>query len=371
MQPAILLRSLALPLRTAPLLLIAVFSVLLILAMKASLLGIPLGLLLLTGFFNYAFILVDGIADGAQEPPVLSIEMMNPVSGQRALMVLVIVIIVFFASSAATYWLGAWFATVCALVVAATLPAIVAVQAATGSALQALNLRTCLRLIARLGGDYALIVALVAFATVVSTYVASKDLLPRIALVALFMYFWLAVFALIGTVLFARRADLGMDDALEPEVDAVESDRELERAHDRLIDRIYAQWRGGAQGNAWKTVSAQFEQSADPLAELRWLYARIAQWPDPRLANRLARELLPRLLAMRHNGEALDMVRARLRTDGDFRPQTSNDLLSLIRLARDAGDRPTARALLRDFERFYPQDAGQPAAALLTRQLER
>ena len=47
--------------------------------------GIFLGLLLLSWFFKYCFILLDAIVTGAHEPPVLSIEMVNPVDEQRPL----------------------------------------------------------------------------------------------------------------------------------------------------------------------------------------------------------------------------------------------------------------------------------------------
>lgn len=162
MQPATAVRFLAIPLRAAPLMLIAIFSALLVLAAKATLLGLPLALVLLSGFFNYAFVLLDCVADGVKEPPVLSIEMMNPIGGQRSLMLLVVVVSVFFLSSAAIYWFGIWFAVAMGAACAIVLPAMLAVQGATGSVAQSFNLLTCLRLIGRLGADYALILASIA-----------------------------------------------------------------------------------------------------------------------------------------------------------------------------------------------------------------
>jgi hypothetical protein len=43
----------------------------------------------------------------------------------------------------------------------------------------------------------------------------------------------------------------------------------------------------------------------------------------------------------------------------------------MARVARDGGDRPTARALLRDFPRIFPNDPLQPAADELNQQLQR
>jgi hypothetical protein len=46
---------------------------------QGALLGIVLALLLLIWLFNYAYVLLEQIANGAREP-VLAIEMMNPVN---------------------------------------------------------------------------------------------------------------------------------------------------------------------------------------------------------------------------------------------------------------------------------------------------
>lgn len=370
MTPARTLRYLTIPSQAAPALLIVVFSALLTLATKAWLLGLPLALLLITGFFSYAHLLLDRLADGIPEPPVLSIEMLNPVGSARTLMLLFCAGIAFFLSGAASRWLGTVPAVLVALLFAVALPAMIAVQAVTGSAVQTLNLGVGVRLAQRLGRDYLLIAACFVLAGAIGSVVVAANGLPLIVRLAFGMYLWLALFALIGGVLHERRDDLGLHEVAEEIDDAATSDA-LERERTRQIDLIYASWRGGAYQNAWKAITTQLEQSTDPLSELRWLYERIARWPDPRLANRLAGELLPRLLALRHTGEALDMTRARLATDADFRPGNSNDLLTLARLARDAGDKPTARVLLKDFARFYPNDQSQPAADVLARQLER
>ena len=143
------------------------------------------------------------------------------------------------------------------------------------------------------------------------------------------------------------------------------------RERDRQVDRIYAEWRGGAHRNAWFTVLKQVEAAEDPVAELRFLYDRIALWPEPGLANRLAQELLPHLLRERRLGEALKLTATRLQVDEDFRPRTGADALRLAQLARDGGERPTARLLLEGFDRHYPDDPGLALAKELQQQLQR
>jgi hypothetical protein len=85
----------------------------------------------------------------------------------------------------------------------------------------------------------------------------------------------------------------------------------------------------------------------------------------------LAQELLPHLLAARRTGDALNIVRSQLRADERFRPLASTDTIKLIELARDAGDRRTARMLLADFSNRYEDQVAQRIAAQLAQQLER
>jgi hypothetical protein len=152
---------------------------------------------------------------------------------------------------------------------------------------------------------------------------------------------------------------------------AARADQERLQDRERQVDRIYAEWRGGAHKNAWLTVLKQLEGAKDPVAELRWLYDRILQWPDPRLANRLAQELLPHLLAARRLSEALRLTAERLKIDVNFRPLSGADAIRLAELARDGGERPLARSLLEGFDQHYPNDTGQALAQDLVRQLMR
>ena len=78
-------RYLALPLRSASFVLVAIFSVLIAFAASGGVLGIPLAAIISSWFLKYAFALLDRVADGETEPPVLSYEMVHPLSEQRPL----------------------------------------------------------------------------------------------------------------------------------------------------------------------------------------------------------------------------------------------------------------------------------------------
>ena len=78
-------RYLIMPLETAPLLLAGIFALLLAFAHLAGLYGIPVGVILTSWFFKYCFALLDAVIAGDKEPPVLSYEILDPLTRKRLL----------------------------------------------------------------------------------------------------------------------------------------------------------------------------------------------------------------------------------------------------------------------------------------------
>lgn len=375
------LKYLLVPLRGAALVLIVSFSLLLLIAANGGLLGLPLAMLVISWFCKYGFAVLDQVADGVDQPPVLSYEMLNPANESRPLGLLLVIAVFYFGSEALRPSLGGDVVTMLRAAGLLLVPAIIMTQAATGF-VQSLNPVVLLQIIVRVPGSYALILAVLAgawwLATMLVTWLPAAELplsieipLPEGVRLALLMYAWLASFAMIGGVLYVRRRELGHEPSHSPEREAEKADRERQREIDQLIDRIFAEWRGGAYGNAWRTIEKHLNDSPRPSEELRDLFARASQWPDQRLAYRLAQELIPQLLAARRTGDALNIARAQLQADANFRPIASVDTIKLIELARDAGDRRTARTLLTGFAERYEDDVAQRIAGQLARQLER
>ena len=172
-------------------------------------------------------------------------------------------------------------------------------------------------------------------------------------------------------VLYERRLDIGLEAAHTPERDESKVARDLDRERNRLMDRIYAEWRGGAHVNACKTITEVLDGSTDPSRELEWMYEKTASWPDARLANQLVQAWLPLLFDAKRHGRALEVIKQRLSVDSTFRPATTNELLRCARLARDGGEPRIARQLLAEFEQRYADDPLLPVARDLIRQLER
>lgn len=69
---------------------VIVFALLLAIAAKGGLFGIPLAFIVTSWFFKYAYILFDHTVWGFAEPPALDIKMLNPLDEQRPLAQLII-----------------------------------------------------------------------------------------------------------------------------------------------------------------------------------------------------------------------------------------------------------------------------------------
>jgi hypothetical protein len=381
MQATEVLKFLLIPLRGASIVLIALFSILLLIAAAGGLLGLPLALIVVSWFFKYGFALLDQVADGVNEPPVLSYEMVNPANESRPLGLLLVVAVYYGVTEALGRWLDGGTMTVVRGAGLLSLPAIIMAQA-TGGFMRSLNPVVLWQIVTRVPGSYALILAVLAafwwLARMLVTWLPAAELpfsiaipLPEGVRIAVLMYAWLACFAMMGGVLFVRRVELGFEPSHSPERDAEKAQRERQREIDHLVDRIFAEWRGGAYGNAWRSIEAHLQKSPRSSDDLRELLQRAAQWPDRRLAHRLAQEMLPQLLVARRTGDALNVVRTHLQLDVNFRPLASADAIRLIELARDAGDRRTARMLLVGFADRYPDAVAQRIAEQLALQLQR
>jgi hypothetical protein len=357
---------------------VALAGALMTVAFKVGIFGIALFLIMLTWFFRYGLLMMEYTAWDGKEAPVLEVEMLNPLEQAKSGILLFITGVFFAIYYAAQYWsfklLGTRvFGVVVGLAAVGLLPAIAAVQVAKDRALQALDPRDWFHLIRWMKTDYLLVLAciliywLFAYILLVTPL---GDVVPLFFLIVALMFGWLAVQALLGGAIRERRIS-DPDDSPVERFDEGPSQLEIERRRELKIDRIYGEWRSGAQKNAWQTLMREVEESGDAIAELRWMIERFASLDEPRLLNRVVQELVPRLIAISRFSEAITLTRQRLAADPDYRPVTATETLRIARIARDGGDRPTARALLRDFPRIFPNDPLLPAATELARELQR
>lgn len=315
-----LTRFLLIPLRPAALLTIAVLGAVLAVSLRAGVFGIPLVLILLGWTFKYSFAFLDRLVAGDRDAPVLSVEMIVGSFGEaRSLLPLIIVAFAFFASGAGAFFAGPVLAALAATLLLAWLPAVLAVQGWTGRLAHSLSPRTCATMVRVLGSDYAWVVGstlAVAVVCVVIPQIAGD--VPAMIRIALLLYAWLALVAVTGAAVHRKHTVLQQEIPLVVGELRDCSPEEVRRLRERWLDSVYAAWRSGADDNAWRLVSDGIDNTQDALEDFRWLYARLAQWEPTPFSNRVARDLLARLLSANREGEAVRLVKERLAIDPGF-----------------------------------------------------
>jgi hypothetical protein len=348
---------------------IVVFAILLSLAVNAGLFGLPLGLILLSWFFKYAYILFDHVVRGVDDPPTLDIEMVNPLNEQRPLALLAIVLLLYAAIALTAAVLPGAVRIVLALMAMACVPACIALLGLESNLFKALNPVALIHLVRGLGMLYGAVLGLILI------YVLLLGLVERSGLwlpgrVAIEMFAVLSLFSSLGGALYERRHELGLETWHSPERTAdLERAAELKRS-EAIVTEAYGLVRVGAHAKAGQMLKDWLAARNQAVEDYRWLCGRVAAWSDPRYANRLTEEWVERLLTLKRNGEALDVVGERLRLDPTFRPKSAAATLQVAQLAAQGGGaRPLARILLKDFGQRFAGDPRTANAEALARHL--
>lgn len=356
-----MIRYLLLPWRPAPLILVGTFTLALGLCIRARWVGILPAILLVSWFFKYCYVLLDAAVAGDEEPPVLAIEMLNPIDEQRPLAQAILI----GAGWALASWLGARLGRpallVSAVLMLAALPASIAVLAMSGNPFRAAYPVALTALARGMGRDYGWLL-LAALACGIGLYGLAQTEAPLGLVVASGELALLTLFALIGGAVHENRFALGVPTRTRAERLAEREQREHAAERSRMLDRSFAHVRIGRIGDAWAEIErwtlehcrdgpAHHAQSNEEYAAL---IESASRWEDPRVADRLVSDHLSRLLAQRETGRALDVLERRLASNPRFRPKSILHATRLRELAALAGRRALHRAIAAGDEQSGP-----------------
>jgi hypothetical protein len=349
---------------------VLVFAVLLSLAAgSGSLVGLPAALILTSWFFKYAYILFDHTSRGFDEPPVLDIQMMNPLDEQRPAAQLVILGLIAAAVIATRMNIGLLPAMVLAGVAGVFLPASVAILGLEGHLLRAANPVAWVRMMWGLGPLYGWVLLLIVIESLFVALLGRLDLWLSVRIAA-GMFFVLSLFSLLGGSCYERRHELGLETWVSPERTADKEKAQALRDAQTRVTEAYGLMRAGSHVECWETLQRWLNSRGNTVADYHWLCERLVSWGDPRYVTRMTEEYVARLLALKRTGEALDVVTERLRADPAFRPKSAADTLSLAQLAARGGGAPrVARQLLSDFSARFAGDPRVMVAESLARHL--
>jgi hypothetical protein len=344
------------------------FGILLTVAERAGLFGLPLAAMLLLWYAKYLFVIIDCVAHGFDEPPVLSHELIAPFSDFRPLALLLLLVAVWMLTGAVAPWLGTTLVSVVRTLLLLALPACIALLAVDGNLLKAASPVAIWRVAAGLGTWYAALVGAVLLAGAALYVIAGSVPLLVLQNVGVFLV-TLVLASLLGGALYERRDALGIDAWYSPERKAARHQREEDRDHDRFIDEVFALARNNSHQNAWRAVEVRLAQAKFADGEYDWLLQGLERIEDPRHLERLRQHYLSHLLAQRRRADALRLVESIWLRAPQFRPADAATTLTVARIAYESGTPRAARTLLQDFDTRFPNHPSAPIATALAAQV--
>jgi hypothetical protein len=340
-------RYLLIPFHSVPLILVGTFTFLWWFAIQAGLFGIPLMLILVSWFFKYCYVLLDAVVAGHNEPPVLSVEMLNPIDEQRPLFQAVMVVfeglvcwwLYQHVGHLAGFALGAVFLT--------ALPATVGLLAVSDSWVHALSPLAIWRIMKGLGRVYLATLAVILAGALLIGFVAPYlGLLTQIALCQLV---FIAMFAFIGGAIHESRVDLQLATRTHGERVAERDERYHAEERGAVLDRTYSLLRLKRRSDAWANLEIWMRQhcpDSHPFTEYHALLVATCSWDDPAIGDKVATEYLGKLLASGETGMVLEALEIRLASNANFYPAGQPYATRLTELVRLSGRKALSRQLL-------------------------
>jgi hypothetical protein len=345
-----LLRAMAFPLHMSSVLFIAISSLILALITRGQGAALLMAILpiytMMVWLTQFAFTMIDDVANGRREAATATVEMLSPFGDPRCwvhpALAALVAILLFWKPQIpqAPVLIAAWL----------LFPASIGALAVSSRVLDALNPVAMWQVIRGLGPYYLLLLAATLVAGAVGAWIAQADMWSvfRFALCELVL---LEVYALIGGTLHLRRLELGFEPVSNPEreLEQEESDRQLRRQ--QVFDDVYRKLRVRETPKAVAAAREWFESL--PNVELQRDVAALLEasrsWSEPKAFGNFAQGLITQLLAARQPGLALATVEEATRQAPAFALAMESDAVELARYALQTGRRSTARALLENF----------------------
>ena len=345
------LRVLLVPFQLTSLILVAIFSLLVTLFTSAgSLYGLLGQIILQIWILKYCYVLVENLADGATEPPVMSMDTLSPFEARPWAQLAIIVVaawLCILVGGTAAWVLGAFFLLL--------LPASIAVLGIGEPFYQAVNPLTLFRMIRGLGLQYLLILVSIPI------YLGIMALLQRLGVWALFLnaaqlLCQISFFSLIGGSMYLRRGQLGSEPSRSPERTAAREETERVKLRAQMIDEVFQQVRMGKHVEATRPLAQWLRDLDGPTAALdaQYIAAQALGW-DTSSLNTIASTLIRHLLRAGRPDTALtifERLRQRLPT---LTLDSADDLRTLADYADSAGRNELANSMRLETPIHHPR----------------
>jgi pentatricopeptide repeat protein len=344
------LRVLLVPFHATSLILVAVFALLLSICGAAGFYGMFAQLFMQIWVIKYCYALLEDVADGGSDPPVMSTDMVSPLEVRPWVQLTILIVAVLTCRLA-----GGTAAWILAILFLALLPASIGVLGIGEPFYQAVNPLLLWRLIRGLGPLYlGILAAMPLYLAVI--WAASHLGVWSILQHAAGLLCQLSFFSLIGGSIYLRRRQLGIEPSRSPERAAAREETERVKLRARMIDDVFQQVRIGKHVEATRPLAKWLSGLDGETAarDAQYIAAQALGWESPAGLNTLASTLIRHLLRAGRPDAALAIF-ARLRERAPtLTLDSSDDLRSLADYAEASGRTELAVSMRLETPVFRP-----------------
>jgi hypothetical protein len=300
--------------------------------------------------FNYCFALIERIADGDFDPPVLDNHMLSPFETRPWIQVALIT-----GGGVLCWRVGGSGGIALGVVLVLWIPASIAILGIGERAREVLNPLTVFRLVRGLGAHYLILLAAMSggVALVVSLIVLAA---PTVLGVALVLLYEIAFAAVVGGAMYVRREQIGYAPSRSPERKAEREETEREKSRAKMLDDVFTNVRAGKHVDATAPL-AQWLRDADAAQAIRDSYhvaEKALSWGNPAALNTIGSTLIRHLLRFGQPDAAL-AVFERLRGESPrFTMDSAPDLRTLAEYAESHGRDELAASMRLETPVFHP-----------------
>jgi hypothetical protein len=331
MKTAEILREFAYPVRNVTVLLSAAFIFLMLeFAAFGSLLGLFLAFLILPSLFHYLMRILDARARGQQPGPLEADDLLwfHRAWSLFIIVHLAVALYAIYIFGSLYGWPGMLVTTV---VLAAILPASLAVLAVTRSPLESLKPQAIGGLIGRVGGDYWILPTYILVAGFAVTRAAGAGL-PSFFVEMTAFYLVLVFVSMTGAIVQGHELheEVTIYEPVEKQQDAV--DAELLKERTSVLNHAYGFISRDNRAGGFRHIENWLQQDPDPASAWGWFFEQMMRWENKYPALLFGQSYLRQLLNDGDDGAAVKvMMRCRLE-DPDFLP-LADDLGAAIEAA--------------------------------------